>query len=160
MIKSITCTRTVNLFGLSLICFSLIGCWRGSPTALPEAPPPYPDSPYPNGNQSETYTPPPSPSPHGNSFTGGKKYPPSTQRSYSNTYTLEAIGTIWVLVQDKLGNELEWLSLMTGQKTSLKHTGPLTLTCSSSESLKIFDPDGKPFPVAGDKKGIIIIRLP
>ena len=160
MIKSITCTLPVTLFGLSLICFYSTGCWKGSPVALPEAPPPYPDSPYPYGDQSETYVPPPSPSPHRNSFAGGKQNSPSTQRSFGKTYTIKAIGTIWVLVQDKFGNELEWLSLMTGQETSLKHTGPLTLTCSSNESLKIFDPDGKPFPVVGNKKGIIIIRLP
>jgi hypothetical protein len=75
-------------------------------------------------------------------------------------YTLEAVGTIWVLVQDKFGNELQWISLMAGEKVPINHSGPLTITCSSGESLKISDPKGKPFQVAGKNKGITIIRLP
>jgi hypothetical protein len=75
-------------------------------------------------------------------------------------YTIEAVGTIWVLIQDKVGNELEWLSMMSGEKVPLNHNGPLTITCSSGESLKIYDPSGKPFQIGGTKKGISIIRLP
>ena len=152
--------RHVSLFGLTILYFSLLGCWSGSQIALPEAPPPYPNSPYPNGSQSDSYTPPASPDPRGNNFTRSQPSTFTTSRSYEKSYTLEAVGTIWVLVQDKLGNELQWLSLMSGDKTELKHTGPLTLTCSSGESLKIFAPDGKPVQVAGSKKGISIIRLP
>jgi len=160
MIISKICIRLVSLFGLTIICFSLFGCWGGPQIALPEAPPPYPNSPYPNGSQTDSYTPPTSPDPRGNNFTRNQPTTFSTSRSYKKTYTLEAVGTIWVLVQDRLGNELQWLSLMSGDKTALQHTGPLTLTCSSGESLKILGPDGKPVQIAGSKKGISIIRLP
>ena len=49
---------------------------------------------------------------------------------------------------------------MAGDKIPINHNGPLTITCSSGESLKITDPMGKLFKPAGLKKGITIVRLP
>ena len=169
MIKVKNCICAASLFGLYFVCFLLLGCWSRSPNALPEAPPPYPDSPYPQGSQTGTYSPPSSPSPYGDNYQKSdnsyresfkKNATQSSSRSYDNLYTLEAVGTIWVLVQDKFGNELQWISLMAGKKVPINHSGPLTITCSSGESLKISDPKGKPFQVAGKNKGITIIRLP
>ncbi len=170
MIKSKICIRIVSFFGLFFFCSIFIGCWGSSQTALPDAPPPYPDSPFQPNSQSNNYIPPPSPDPRGNNYgVNNNSYPrqpnqrPSPlpiSRSFDQMYTIEAVGTIWVLVQDKFGNELEWLSMASGEKVPLKHNGPLTITCSSGESLKIFDPAGKPFQVGGTKKGISIIRLP
>ncbi|MDG0964061.1 MAG: hypothetical protein P8O23_03290 [Opitutales bacterium] len=163
-------TQIVSFFGLPFLFFLILGCWGSSPTALPDAPPPYPDSPFPKGSQTGTYSPPPSPDPYGRDYENRKN---STSRNYSkknlssqqtasydNLYSIEAIGTIWVLIQDKFGNELQWVSLMAGDKIPLNHNGPLTITCSSGESLKITDPKGKLFTPAGLKKGITIIRLP
>jgi hypothetical protein len=160
----------VSVFGLPFLFFLLLGCWGSSPTALPDAPPPYPDSPFPQGSQIGTYSPPPSPDPYGRNYENREKtrardyskknFPTKQSRPYENRYSIEAIGTIWVLIQDKFGNELQWVSLMAGDKIPINHNGPLTITCSSGESLKITDPKGKLFKPAGLKKGITIIRLP
>jgi hypothetical protein len=171
MIKIKNFTQVVSFFVFSFLTFSIFtGCWGGTQTSLPDAPPPYPDSPFPQGtNIYEDYTPPPSPDPRGeflnqpqNSFVrGGNDYSSRSRvKSEDKFYTLEAIGTIWVLIQDKFGNELEWISLTPGDKVPLKHLGPLTITCSSGESLKINAPNGKPLQTGGTKKGISIIRLP
>ena len=161
----------MSFFAFSVLTFSIItGCWGGAQTSLPDAPPPYPDSPFPQGtNTYRDYTPPHSPSPRGeiserpqNSFArSGNDYSTGPRfQSDNQFYTLEAIGTIWVLIQDKFGNELEWISLMSGDKVPLKHSGPLTITCSSGESLQITAPNGKTFQTGETKKGISIIRLP
>ena len=84
----------------------------------------------------------------------------TTNQSKEKTYTLEALGTIWVLIQDKFGNEIQWMSLSAGDIVPVNHNQPLTITCSRGESLKITTADGKPFQVAGINKGITIVRLP
>ena len=153
------------LCGVPLIVF---GCGGNAPNTVPDAPPPYPDSPfYDNVSGSNTYTPPPSENPRENStlsvpensYTPTKKTSPRKPLP-KNLYSLEATGTVWVLIQDKFGNELDWMSLIAGKKVPLNHRGPLTITCSSGDSLKITDPNGKPFPVPGSRKGISIIRIP
>lgn len=170
MTKHNACIHIVSLFCLVSLCCFFTGCWGSSQTSLPEAPPPYPDSPFQPNTQPNDYTPPPSPDPRGNNYgannnsfprqTTQRPSPLPVSRSFDQMYTIEAVGTIWVLIQDKFGNELEWLSMMSGEKVPLKHNGPLTITCSSGESLKIYDPSGKPFQIGGTKKGISIIRLP
>ena len=163
------------IFALFLFIFSFLqtllftGCWGSSQASLPEAPPPYPNSSFPESSSSyQDYTPPPSPDPRGNfiktnpdSFSRTNNSSSfSTVRSTNKFYTLEALGTIWVLVQDKYGNELEWISLVQGDKVPLKHMGALTITCSSGESLRITAPNGKFVQPSETKKGISIIRLP
>ena len=171
MIKIKNCIQIASFFAFSFLNFSIFtGCWGGTQTSLPEAPPPYPDSPFPQGtNPYEDYSPPASPNPRGefldrpqnSSVRSSNDYSPRPRiRSEDKFYTLEAIGTIWVLIQDKFGNELEWISLTPGDKVPLKHSGPLTITCSSGESLQINAPNGKPLQSGGTKKGISIIRLP
>ena len=155
----------ILLLGVSIIIF---GCGRNVQNTVPDAPPPYPDSPfYDNVSSRNTYTPPPSENPRENSNLSIPENPYTSIEKTSpreplpkNLYSLEATGTVWVLIQDKFGNELDWMSLVAGKKVPLNHRGPLTITCSSGDSLKITDPNGKPFPVPGSRKGISIIRIP
>ena len=97
----------MSFFAFSVLTFSIItGCWGGAQTSLPDAPPPYPDSPFPQGtNTYRDYTPPHSPSPRGemserpqNSFArSGNDYSTGPRfQSDNKFYTLEDIGTIWV----------------------------------------------------------------
>lgn len=168
MNKIKNCVYNVSFFSLfSLIASLLSGCWGGSQASLPNAPPPHPDSPFPQGSVQNNYIPPLSPNPRSdakkNSFYEESRFTSSPSSSYKSSekfYTIEAIGTIWVLIQDKFGNELQWISLMSGEKFPLKHSGPLTITCSSGDSLKINDTNGKPYHIGEVKKGITIIRLP
>ena len=151
----------------------LTSCGGGSKTVLPDAPPPYPDSPFVKEVQPGSFN----QSTLGN--TTGRDYynrnrnvgsggwnrsdtAANNKDKYTskNSYTINAKATVWVLIQDNLGNELEWLSLEKGQSAPITHSGPLTITCSSGESLNIISPDGKPFQPAGMTKGISIIRIP
>ena len=168
MNKIKNCAHTVSFFSLSTLMLHLLfGCWGGSQVALPNAPPPHPDSPFPQGSIQNNYIPPQSPNPRPDSQQNSIYEDRRSTFSYSSSnkvsekfYTIEAIGTIWVLIQDKFGNELQWISLMPGEKVPLKHSGPLTITCSSGDSLKINDTNGKPYQFGKVKEGITIIRLP
>ena len=167
MIKLKKSTKTSLLLGHFTLFFLLMGCWGGAQSELPDAPPPYPNSPYFQGSESTNdYTPPPSPNPRGGTYSrNSESLATKTNSSYSGqskekTYTLEALGTIWVLIQDKFGNEIQWMSLAAGDIVPVNHNQPLTITCSRGESLKITTADGKPFQVAGKHKGITIVRLP
>lgn len=160
-------TQTSLLLGHFTLLFLLVGCWGGAQNELPDAPPPYPNSPYYQGSESTNdYTPPPSPNPRGVSYPRYSDSQATTSnsgfsaQSKEKTYTLEALGTIWVLIQDKFGNEIQWMSLSAGDIVPVNHNQPLTITCSRGESLKITTADGKPFQVAGINKGITIVRLP
>ena len=171
IIRIKNCIQSVSFFAFWFLTISMFtGCWGETQTSLPDAPPPYPNSPFPQGTNSyEDYVPPPSPNPRGelmdrdrNSYSrNSNDYKPRSRISSTEKfYTLEATGTIWGLIQDKFGNELEWISLMPGDKVPLKHSGALTITCSSGESLQITNPNGKSLQVGETKKGISIIRLP
>ena len=154
---------------VSFFCALILGCGRNIQNTLPDAPPPYPDSPFYDSASDNTYIPPESPNPRealnpNNSNNSAKsdnnKFNFNSNSKPKDVYTLEATGTVWVLIQDKFGNELDWMSLIAGKKIPINYPGPLTITCSSGDSLKITDPKGKPFQVAGKRKGISIIRIP
>jgi hypothetical protein len=155
-------------FFVSLFSVLIIGCGRNVQSTLPDAPPPYPDSPFYESASNNAYIPPESPDPRNqiepdvpsSSATTRSLNNYKSKTSLKNVYTLEATGTVWVLIQDKFGNELDWMSLIAGKKVPINFPGPLTITCSSGDSLKITDPNGKPFQVAGSRKGISIIRIP
>jgi len=154
-------------FFVSLFSVFIIGCGRNIQSTLPDAPPPYPDSPFYESASNNAYIPPESPDPRNQIEPGASSSAPTrslnsfkSTTSPKNVYTLEATGTVWVLIQDKFGNELDWMSLIAGKKVPINFPGPLTITCSSGDSLKITDPSGKPFQVAGSRKGISIIRIP
>ena len=155
-------------FFVSLFSVLIIGCGRNVQSTLPDAPPPYPDSPFYESASNNAYIQPESPDPRNqiepvvpsSSATTRSLNNYKSKTSLKNVYTLEATGTVWVLIQDKFGNELDWMSLIAGKKVPINFPGPLTITCSSGDSLKITDPNGKPFQVAGSRKGISIIRIP
>ena len=46
MIKLKKSTQTSLLLGHFTLFFLLMGCWGGAQSELPDAPPPYPNSPY------------------------------------------------------------------------------------------------------------------
>ncbi len=172
MFKTRNYFKTVIFLVSSFLSIFVIGCGGGSQSVMPVAPPPYPDSPFANENQVNSFNQSVPPAPQGrnyydrnrNSFSNEwnrkQAKPLFGDRSASNYYSVEATSTIWVLIQDKFGNELEWISLENGQKAPISHSGPLTITCSSGEHLRITAPNGKPYKPAGKSKGISIIRIP
>ena len=149
--------------------FFLSSCGPGPPTTVPDAPPPWQEVSGPNDGSSGQ---------HGlESPTLGNPAPPRTswrerfsarpsitkQPSYSSVkanYHITAYASVWVLVQDKRGNELEWISMKSGDEVPIMHRGPLTITCSSGNSVKITDKTGKKVDVVTNSNGISIVRLP
>lgn len=159
--------------------FVLSSCGPKPPVTLPDAPPPWQEVPGPNdptsaspqhglqtpklGNPSPAS--PPSPSwrekKFGTSSTSNST--PVKRPTYSSikvSYNVTAYASVWVLVQDKKGNELEWVSMKAGDKFPIMHRGPLTITCSSGTSVKITDKNGKKVDPASNSNGITIVRLP
>jgi len=124
-------------------------------------PPPLSGSPYEPPRPS---TPSPSPSAEPAPVSPSPSYPaPTTPRpvySAKPNYTVKAYANVWVLVQDKNGNELEWLSMKAGDEVPIMHRGPLTITCSSGKSVKITDKYGKKVDAVADDNRINIVRLP
>ena len=162
------CFRVIPLL---LLCFFLGACGGGGPTTLPDAPPPWQEAP---SNPDEATA--PRPSPFGgnnprldnpnkpNSFWSNQPRPspvtPKPTFASKPNYTINAYANVWVLIQDKRGNELEWISLKSGDEVPIMHRGPLTMTCSSSKSVKISDKNGKKIETGNKTNGINIIRLP
>ncbi len=163
-----------------LVCgFVLSSCGPRPPATLPDAPPPWqevsgPDDPTPTSTQHGLQTPklgnPSPPKPPRPSWRDKFFGSPSTTNSnpvkrptYSSnrvSYNVNAHASVWILVQDKNGNELEWVSMKAGDKFPIMHRGPLTVTCSSGTSVKITDKNGKKVDPATNSNGITIVRLP
>jgi len=124
----------------------LISC--GGPSGPPpDAPPPYSPTPYggfdAQGKQNEN--PPSAP----------KRFPSGT-----DVLTLEALGEVWVLVQDAQGIELQWKNLKEGEQMPIAKNGPISITCSNGNALRILGTKGKSLAEPKQSKGIAIIRLP
>ncbi len=124
----------------------LISC--GGPSGPPpDAPPPY------------------SPSPFGGSgihATQNENRPVIPERVPAGTevLTLEALGEVWVLVQDAQGIELQWKNLKEGEQMPIAKNGPISITCSNGNALRILGTKGKSLAEPKQSKGIAIIRLP
>ena len=165
------CIRVISLL---FFCFFLGACGSSGPTTLPDAPPPWQEIPS-SGEEATA----PRPSPFGgtnprlgntttpNSFWRNQPGPsPSTAAPTRHiittkpNYTINAYANVWVLVQDKRGNELEWISMKSGDEVPIMHRGPLTITCSSSRSVMIADKNGKKIKTGNNSNGINIVRLP
>jgi hypothetical protein len=159
-----------NLPGL--VCGLLLGaCGPGPPSTLPDAPPPWQEVSVPNdatdphhGLESPKLGNPSPPRPSWRdrfspSSTPSHR-PTSTYSSTKVNYNITAYASVWVLVQDKKGNELEWISMKAGDEVPVMHRGPLTITCSSGTSVKITDKNGKKIDPATNSNGISIVRLP
>lgn len=124
----------------------LISC--GGPSGPPpDAPPPYSPTPFrgfdAQGKQNEN--PPSAP----------KRLPSGT-----DVLTLEALGEVWVLVQDAQGIELQWKNLREGEQMPIAKNGPISVTCSNGNALRILGKKGKSLVEPKESKGIAIIRLP
>ena len=165
--------NSIRAIPLLFFCLFLGACGGSGPTTLPDAPPPWQEIPT---NAEEATA--PRPSPFGgtnprlgnpttpNSFwrnqPGSSPSPAAPSRSLASrpNYTINAYANVWVLVQDKRGNELEWISMKSGDEVPIMHRGPLTITCSSSRSVMIADKNGKKIETGNNSNGINIIRLP
>jgi hypothetical protein len=160
---------------LLLACgFVLSSCGPGPPVTLPDAPPPWQEVSGPDEPTSPQYglqTPklgnpsPPRPSWRDKFFAPSPSSNPipakrPTYSSIKVSYNITAYASVWVLVQDKKGNELEWISMKSGDKFPIMHRGPLTITCSSGTSVKITDKNGKKVDPGTNSNGISIVRLP
>tara|TARA_B100001123_G_scaffold278962_1_gene310746 strand:- start:135 stop:518 length:384 start_codon:yes stop_codon:yes gene_type:complete len=124
----------------------LISC--GGPSGPPpDAPPPYPPTPFGGfgvqGKQHENQSPAPERLPSG-----------------TDVLTLEALGEVWVLVQDAQGIELQWKNLREGEQMPIAKNGPISVTCSNGNALRILGKKGKSLAEPKESKGIAIIRLP
>ena len=166
-------------FPLLACGFVLSSCGTRPPATLPDAPPPWqevsgPDDPASTSTQYGLQTPKlgnPSP-PRPQRPAWREKFPapratshstPVKRPTYSSTkvsYNVTAYASVWILVQDKKGNELEWVSMKAEDKFPIMHRGPLTITCSSGTSVKITDKNGKKVEPATNSNGITIVRLP
>ena len=144
-------------------------CGPGPPATVPDAPPPWQEVPGPgspsaggHGLQSPKLGNPPPPGPRWRERFGAQ--PSATNRpiysSIKANYHITAYASVWVLVQDKRGNELDWISMKSGDKAPILHRGPLTITCSSGSSVKITDKNGKKIDPVTNSNGISIVRLP
>jgi hypothetical protein len=159
---------------LSLLAcgFVLSSCGPGPPSTLPDAPPPWQEVSAPDGTSSTEHglkppklgnPAPPRPSWRDKFPTASTNSTPAKRPTYSTikaNYNVTAYASVWILVQDKKGNELEFVSMKAGDKFPVMHRGPLTITCSSGTSVKITDKNGKKVDPASNSNGISIVRLP
>lgn len=162
----------IRIISPLFFCFFLGACGGSGPSTLPDAPPPWQEV---SSNGEKIAAPPPSPfggtnprlenSTAPNSFWSKQRGLPSTiapDRPLTSrpNYTINAYANVWVLIQDKRGNELEWISMKSGDEVPIMHRGPLTVTCSSSKSVMIADKNGKKIETGNNSNGINIVRLP
>ena len=79
-------------------------------------------------------------------------------------FRLKAAHDVRVWIQDKDGKEIAWKRLLKGNEFKIIEKGPLTLTCSSSNSLIVYDSKGTIIhdidSSTGSKRSIDIIRVP
>ena len=118
----------------------------------PDAPPPHPNSPFARGGTSGTVAAP-------------SKVPEQKQKTpvltaTENLITLEALGDVWVLVQDAQGVEMQWQNLHEGERMPVAKKGPISITYSNGKALRILDREGRSLIEPKEQDGIAILRLP
>ena len=117
-----------------------------------------------------TGPPPDAPPPHPNLFsTTGNQVPSNTQAPELGTtqnyekkslVTLEALGDVWILVQNAQGVELQWQNLRKGERLPVAKQGSISITSSNGKALRVLDHEGRSLKEPTQKEGITIFRLP
>ena len=116
--------------------------------------------------------PPDAPPPHPNLFaTEGRQALPSATVPESagthtlpyekkNVVTLEALGDVWILVQNAQGVELQWQNLRKGERLPVSKQGSISITSSNGKALRVLDHEGRSIKEPSESEGIVIVRLP
>ena len=140
--------RKVNLplFG-SLVFFS-VSCGGPAPPP-PDAPPPHPNLFSSTGSQVP-------------SDTQVSEPESGTTQNYEkkSLVTLEALGDVWILVQNAQGVELQWQNLRKGERLPVAKQGSISITSSNGKALRVLDHEGRSLKEPTQKEGITIFRLP
>ena len=134
----------LKLCGLLVLFSTSCGGPAGPP---PDAPPPHPNLFSPTGNRVASNTQAPE---------------LGTTQNYEkkSLVTLEALGDVWILVQNAQGVELQWQNLRKGERLPVAKQGSISITSSNGKALRILDHEGRPLKEPSEKEGIAILRLP
>jgi len=87
-----------------------------------------------------------------------REQPKTTKKK--SVVTLEALGDVWILVQNAQGVELQWQNLRKGERLPVAKQGSISITSSNGKALRILDHEGRPLKEPSEKEGIAILRLP
>jgi hypothetical protein len=87
--------------------------------------------------------------------------PGTTQSSEKKSVvTLEALGDVWILVQNAQGVELQWQNLRKGERLPVAKQGSISITSSNGKALRVLDHEGRSLKEPSENEGIAILRLP
>ena len=87
--------------------------------------------------------------------------PGTTHSSDKNSVvTLEALGDVWILVQNAQGVELQWQNLRKGERLPVAKQGSISITSSNGKALRVLDHEGRSIKEPSENEGIVIVRLP
>ncbi len=142
-------TRHHLVFALLLVVPASCGSPARPP---PDAPPPHPNSPFGRDGTAGTVTTP--------SETPDQKQNTPVLPATKDFITLEALGDVWVLVQDAQGVEMQWKNLHEGERIPVAKKGPISITYSNGKALRILDREGRSLMEPKAQDGIAILRLP
>ena len=136
--------RRVNLHLFVSLVFFGVSCGGPAPPP-PDAPPPHPNLFSPTGNQIPS-----------------NPQEPKTTQNYEkkSLVTLEALGDVWILVQNAQGVELQWQNLRKGERLPVAKQGSISITSSNGKALRVLDHEGRSLKEPTQKEGIAIFRLP
>ncbi|SVC18184.1 uncharacterized protein METZ01_LOCUS271038 [marine metagenome] len=138
--------QKVNLHLASVVVLISASCGGPAPPP-PNAPPPHPNLFSPTGNRI-----PP---------TAQTPMPGTTHSSDKNSVvTLEALGDVWILVQNAQGVELQWQNLRKGERLPVAKQGSISITSSNGKALRVLDHEGRSIKEPSENEGIVIVRLP
>ena len=140
--------RKVNLPLFASLVFFSVSC-RGPAPPPPDAPPPHPNLFSPTGNRVP-------------SDTQVSESEAGTIQNYDkkSLVTLEALGDVWILVQNAQGVELQWQNLRKGERLPVAKQGSISITSSNGKALRVLDHKGRSLKEPTQKEGITIFRLP
>jgi len=140
--------RIVNLPLFASLVFFSVSCGGPAPPP-PDAPPPHPNLFSPTGNRVP-------------SDTQVSESEAGTIQNYDkkSLVTLEALGDVWILVQNAQGVELQWQNLRKGERLPVAKQGSISITSSNGKALRVLDHEGRSLKEPTEKEGIAIFRLP